>query len=94
MDVPEATILRREYKVLLNDEAARMLRLKVFGKLRIRAIAAVREKLLALRRSREIGEDAYKTLEEELDWAEGNARRDADTTLRKRRRRASRNKEG
>ncbi len=35
----------------------------------------MREKLLALRRSREIGEDAYKTLEEELDWAEGNARR-------------------
>ncbi len=28
-----------------------------------------------LRRTREIGDDAYRALEEELDWAEGNARR-------------------
>ncbi len=75
IDEPEATILRREYKVLLNDEAVKALRPQVFGQLRIRAIAAERERLLALRRSREIGEDAYKTLEEELDWAEGHARR-------------------
>ena len=72
---PEAAILRREYNVLLDDEAMRSLRPHVFGQLRIRAIRAERTRLLALRRSRAIGEDAYKTLEEELDWAEGNARR-------------------
>ena len=72
---PEAMILRREYNVLLNDEEMRGLRPKVFGKLRLRAIAAERGRLLALRRTREIGDDAYRTLEEELDWAEGNARR-------------------
>ena len=72
---PEAAILRREYNVLLDDEAMRGLRPHVFGALRIRAIRAERTRLLALRRSRAIGEDAYKTLEEELDWAEGNARR-------------------
>ncbi len=72
---PEAAILRREYTVMLDDEAARALRPAVFGRLRMRAIAAERARLLALRRTRAIGEDAYKTLEEELDWAEGNARR-------------------
>ena len=72
---PEAAILRREYGVLLRDEEMEMLRPKVFGQLRLRAITAERERLLALRRSRQIGDDAYRTLEEEFDWAEGNARR-------------------
>ena len=72
---PEAKILRREYNVLLDSEEMRDLRPKVFGQMRIRAIKAERERLLALRRTREIGDDAYRTLEEELDWAEGNARR-------------------
>ncbi len=74
---PEAAILRREYNVMLDDEAMRALRPAVFGRLRMRAIAAERVSLLALRRSRTIGEDAFRTLEEELDWAEGNARRRA-----------------
>ena len=30
---------------------------------------------MRLRRERAIGEDAYRDVEEELDWAEGNARR-------------------
>ena len=72
---PEARILRREYNVLLDSEEMRDLRPNVFGQMRIRAIRAERERLLTLRRTREIGDDAYRTLEEELDWAEGNARR-------------------
>ena len=72
---PEAVIVGRQYKVLLRDEETETLRPDVFRRLRIRAIAAERERLLALRQSREIGYEAYRTLEEELDWAEGNARR-------------------
>ncbi len=72
---PEAEVLVRQYAAVLEDEAADALRPDVLRRLRMRAIAAERDRLLALRRSREIGYDAYRTLEEELDWAEGNARR-------------------
>jgi CPA1 family monovalent cation:H+ antiporter len=40
---------------------------------RRRAIDAARDRVLALRRSGEIGDDAYYVLEEEFDWAELNA---------------------
>ena len=75
VDEPEAAILRKEYNVLLQDEEMRGLRPKVFGKLRLKAIAAERKAVQTLRHSRQIGDDAYRALEEELDWAEGNARR-------------------
>ncbi len=74
-DEPEAAIVRRQYDVVLQGERMEALRPRVFRQLRITAIAAERERLLALRRSGEIGDEAYRTLEEELDWAEGNARR-------------------
>ena len=61
--------------MVLQDEAMRHLRPKMFGKLRMAAIAAERETLLRLRRDHAIGEDAFRDVEEELDWAEGNARR-------------------
>lgn len=77
VDEPEAAILRREYNVVLEDEAVQWLRPKVFGRLRIKAIQAERAEVERLRRSREIGDDAYRAIEEELDWAEGNARRRA-----------------
>ncbi len=76
---PEAAILRREYNVVLQDESMQWLRPKVFGRLRIQAIEAERVELDRLRRTREIGDDAYHAIEEELDWAEGNARRRART---------------
>ena len=60
---------------MLQDESLRHLRPKVFGKLRMAAIAAERDTLQRLRRDHAIGEDAYRDVEEELDWAEGNARR-------------------
>ncbi|MGI3901040.1 MAG: cation:proton antiporter [Janthinobacterium lividum] len=72
---PEAAILRKEYAVVLQDETMRHLRPKVFGKLRMAAIRAERETLIRLRNDRDIGDDAYRDVEEELDWAEGNARR-------------------
>ena len=75
VDEPEAALLRKEYSVVLEDEAMRHLRPKMFGKLRMAAIAAERETLLRLRRDSAIGEDAFRDVEEELDWAEGNARR-------------------
>ena len=72
---PEAAILRKEYAVVLQDESLRHLRPKVFGRLRMAAIAAERDMLQRLRRDHRIGDDAYRDVEEELDWAEGNARR-------------------
>ena len=75
IDEPEAAILRKEYSVVLQDAALRHLRPKVFGRLRMAAIAAERATLMRLRRERAIGEDAYRDVEEDLDWAEGNARR-------------------
>ena len=75
VEEPEAAILRKEYNVVLQDEGLRGLRPKVFGKLRMKAIAAERQAVQNLRRSRDIGDDAYRAIEEELDWAEGNARR-------------------
>ena len=77
VDEPEAAILRKEYSVVLQDESLRYLRPRIFGKLRMVAIAAERDTLMRLRRERAIGEDAYRDVEEELDWAEGNARRRA-----------------
>ena len=74
---PEAAVLRKEYKVALGDEATKWLRPQVFGRLRLKAIKAERKALYRLRQDREIGDDAYHAIEEELDWAEGNARRRA-----------------
>ena len=72
---PEAAIVSQQYSSVLRGEEMNALRPLVFMRLRMRAIAAERVRLIALRTSREIGEDAFRTLEEELDWAEGNARR-------------------
>ena len=72
---PEARIVHRQYGMALQGEEREAVRPKVVRRLRMLAIAAERHRLLALRQSREIGDDAYRTLEEELDWAEGSARR-------------------
>ena len=74
---PEAAILRKEYNVTLQDESMKWLRPAIFGRLRLKAIAAERDALYRLRNTRAIGDDAYHAIEEELDWAEGNARRRA-----------------
>ena len=72
---PEATILRKEYNFRLKDEVPTEDTLKPhhFGRLRLRAIDAERQALAQLRQDQKIGEAAFQTVQEELDWAEGHA---------------------
>lgn len=72
---PEAEIVSRQYSAVLQGEEMNELRPSMFMQMRLRAIAAERGRLIAMRASGEIGDDAFRMLEEELDWAEGNARR-------------------
>ncbi|BAT60942.1 sodium, potassium, lithium and rubidium/H(+) antiporter [Variibacter gotjawalensis] len=72
-----AKLLRKEYAAAVelceagseNGEA----RALPAGPLRLRAVAAARDRIVALRRGGTIGDDAYHILEEELDWAELSA---------------------
>ena len=74
----EAEILRLEYRALLAragddpDGGVSTGELPA-DPLRRRAIAAARQSILALRRSEEIGDDAFHLLEEEFDRAELSA---------------------
>lgn len=72
---PEAAILRKEYNYRVKDEMPSNETLKPhhFGRLRLRAIEAEREALDGLRREQKIGDAAFQTVQEELDWAEGHA---------------------
>ena len=72
---PEAAILRKEYNYRVKDEmpADETLKPHHFGRLRLRAIGAEREALDDLRREQKIGDAAFQTVQEELDWAEGHA---------------------
>jgi Na+/H+ antiporter len=73
----EAEILRLEYRALLlrakGDADGVVSGELPADPLRRRAIAAARRSILALRRSEEIGDDAFHRLEEEFDWAELSA---------------------
>ncbi|WP_131195169.1 cation:proton antiporter [Lichenihabitans psoromatis] len=76
----EADLLRREYAVRMQEQTTdHRVDAEVIGGLRMEAIAAERGALDRLRRNRTIGDDTYRTIEEELDWAEGHAvaRKDA-----------------
>ena len=74
----EAEILRLEYRAMLMrgenvaDGGVPTSELPA-DPLRRRAIEAARRSILTLRRSEEIGDDAFHQLEEELDWAELSA---------------------
>lgn len=72
---PEANILRKEYNFQLKEDVPSEDTLKPhhFGRLRLRAIGAERQALETLRREQKIGDAAYQTVQEELDWAEGHA---------------------
>ncbi|MEH3118002.1 MAG: sodium:proton antiporter [Methylorubrum populi] len=76
-DSEAADALRREFHAALAEAEAHEEGLAPEGlptdAPRRRAIRAARDRLLALRRSGRIGDDAYFVLEEELDWAELNA---------------------
>ncbi len=73
-----AEILRLEYRAMLmradDDPDGGLSGELPADPLRRRAIAASRRAVLALRRSEEIGDDAFHLLEEELDRAELSAR--------------------
>jgi CPA1 family monovalent cation:H+ antiporter len=71
----EAKILRLEYEEMLTVERGDRLASGELpaDPLRRRAIRAARVSLFTMRRTGEIGDDAYHRLEEELDWAELNA---------------------
>lgn len=72
---PEAHILRKEYNYRIKDDvpAEETLKPHHFGRLRLRAIEAERQALNALRSDQRIGDAAFQTVQEELDWAEGHA---------------------
>ena len=72
-----AKLLRKEYQAVvdLNTSEAREQPLTEVpgGPLRRRAIAAARGKVNELRDREVIGDQAYRTLVQELDWAELSA---------------------
>jgi monovalent cation/hydrogen antiporter len=72
-----AEILRLEYRALLlrakGDPDGVVSGELPADPLRRRAIGAARRSILALRRSEDIGDDAFHRLEEEFDWAELSA---------------------
>jgi CPA1 family monovalent cation:H+ antiporter len=73
-DTLAGKLLRKEYGAIVElCEEADQPRAAIDlpgGALRVRAIAAAREKALELRRGFVIGDDAFHILEEEFDWAE------------------------
>jgi CPA1 family monovalent cation:H+ antiporter len=79
----EAKLLRAEYGAVVelntNDVHATPVGEVPAGPLRRRAIAVAREHAFAMRGDDVIGDDAYRVLVQELDWAElsaGGGRRD------------------
>ncbi len=71
---PEADPLRKEYKLLLEEQSAEAgVKSETINGLRLDAIATERKVLHRLRRNHTIGDGAYHTVQEELDWAEGHA---------------------
>lgn len=80
-DSPHANLLRREYQAVVELNASRVraqpLNEVLGGPLRRLAIDAARRKAVELRNQEVIGEQAFRALVQELDWAElaagGNA---------------------
>jgi CPA1 family monovalent cation:H+ antiporter len=72
---PEASILRKEYHYRLpeGNRPEEALKPHHVGRLRLRAIQAERVALSQLRSEHKIGDAAFQTVQEELDWAEGHA---------------------
>lgn len=70
-----ADALRREYKTALKEtKAGGDARDSEENHLRRKVVEAQRQAIAALRRHGEIGDDAYRLLEEEFDWTELSAR--------------------
>ena len=73
----EAKLLRKEYTAVVelntSEEPGRPVDEVPGGPLRRRAIAVARQRAFELRRDDVIGDDAYRVLVQELDWAELSA---------------------
>jgi CPA1 family monovalent cation:H+ antiporter len=76
-DTPAARLLRKEYDAVVQMSTNQVQDAPVDevpgGPLRRRAIAAARNRAFELRRDDVIGDDAYRVLMQELDWAELSA---------------------
>lgn len=76
-DTPAAKLLRKEYGAVVDLNASKPQDVPVGevpgGPLRRRAIAVARQRAFELRRDDVIGDDAYRVLVQELDWAELSA---------------------
>jgi CPA1 family monovalent cation:H+ antiporter len=76
-DSPAAHAVRHEYKDLLARATHRAgvptLATTAHAALRRKAVVAARATIVEMRESREIGDDAFHRLEEELDWLEMSA---------------------
>jgi hypothetical protein len=72
-----AKVIRKEYEAIVaqNDAPTKKAAINdlLGGPLRLRAIAVARERVVALRNDDVIGDDAYRVLVQELDWAELSA---------------------
>lgn len=82
-ETPAAKLLRKEYGAVVELNSTEQQGVAVDevpgGPLRRRAIAVARQRAFELRRDDVIGDDAYRVLVQELDWAElaaGGGRRD------------------
>ena len=67
---PIADAVRREFTAHLTSENAAQDGQPVHGDFHQRALRAARQEMLAMRASKEIGDDAFHRIEEELDWLE------------------------
>lgn len=76
-ETPAAKLLRKEYGAVVEMNTSQAPDTPVDevpgGPLRRRAIAVARQRALELRRDEVIGDDAYRVLLQELDWAELSA---------------------
>jgi Na+/H+ antiporter len=76
-DSPAAQAVRHEYKDLLARASHRAgvptLATTAHAALRRKAVVAARATIVEMRETREIGDDAFHRLEEELDWLEMSA---------------------
>ncbi len=82
-DTLSAKLLRKEYGAIVDLNTTQTHEVRVDevpgGPLRRRAIAVARQRVLEMRRDDVIGDDAFRVLVQELDWAElsaGGGRRD------------------
>mgnify|MGYP001547418427 CR=1 FL=1 len=71
-DTIAAEVIRKEYEAVIAQNTAATEE-SSGGSLRLRAIAAARERELELRNDDVIGDDVYRVLVQELDWAELSA---------------------